>query len=96
MAQAEEIRFKEFRERFATEDACRAELFRLRFAEGFVCPKCGGTEILRIDGRSVIGGVIPAGWTGAKLNRFLCTVCGYSEEWIDPADIPALRERYGK
>ena len=30
MAQAEEIRFKEFRERFATEDACRAELFRLR------------------------------------------------------------------
>ena len=44
MAQAEEIRFKEFRERFATEDACRAELFRLRFAEGFVCPKCGGRE----------------------------------------------------
>lgn len=38
MPQAEEIRFKEFRERFATEDACRAELLRLRFAEGFVCP----------------------------------------------------------
>lgn len=55
-----------------------------------VCPKCGGTEILRIDGRSVIGGVIPAGWTGAKLNRFLCTVCGYSEEWIDRKDIAKL------
>lgn len=55
-----------------------------------VCPKCGGTEILRIDGRSVIGGVIPAGWTGAKLNRFLCTVCGYSEEWIDQKDIAKL------
>ena len=48
MAQAEEIRFKEFRERFATEDACRAELFRLRFAEGFVCPKCGGREFYPI------------------------------------------------
>ena len=55
-----------------------------------VCPKCGGTEILRIDGRSVIGGVIPAGWTGAKLNRFLCTVCGYSEEWIAQKDIAKL------
>ena len=55
-----------------------------------VCPKCGGTEILRIAGRSVIGGVIPAGWTGAKLNRFLCTVCGYSEEWIDQKDIAKL------
>ena len=55
-----------------------------------VCPKCGGTEILRIDGRSVIGGVIPTGWTGAKLNRFLCTVCGYSEEWIDQKDIAKL------
>ena len=55
-----------------------------------VCPKCGGTEILRIDGRSVNGGEIPAGWTGAKLNRFLCTVCGYSEEWIDQKDIAKL------
>ena len=54
------------------------------------CPKCGGTELLRIDGRSVIGGVIPAGWTGAKLHRFLCTGCGYSEEWMDRKDISKL------
>ena len=52
MAQASEITFKEFRERFATEDACRAELFRLRFAEGFVCPKCGGREFYPIKGRN--------------------------------------------
>ena len=52
MAQAEEIRFKEFRERFATEDACRAELFRLRFAKGFVCPKCSGREFYPIKGRN--------------------------------------------
>lgn len=44
MGQADAIRFKEFRERFSTEDTCRAELFRLRFAEGFVCPKCGDRE----------------------------------------------------
>ena len=34
MAKAEDIGFKEYRERFAVEDACRAELFRLWFAEG--------------------------------------------------------------
>ena len=27
--------------RFATEEACRAYLFALRWPEGFVCPKCG-------------------------------------------------------
>ena len=41
MARTAEITFKEFRRRYNTEDACRAELFRLRFPNGFVCPKCG-------------------------------------------------------
>ena len=41
MARAECITFEEFRTRFSTEEACRAELFRLRFPNGFVCPKCG-------------------------------------------------------
>lgn len=54
------------------------------------CPKCGGTEILLINGRSVVGGVIPAGWTGATVIRYLCTGCGYSEEWIDQKDISKL------
>ena len=34
----------EFEERFATETACRAYLQRLRWPEGFRCPKCKGTE----------------------------------------------------
>ena len=44
MARAERITFEEFRTRFSTEEICRAELFRLRFPNGFVCPKCGCTE----------------------------------------------------
>ena len=47
MAHAESITFEEFRTRFSTEDICRAELFRLRFPNGFVCPKCGCTEYYR-------------------------------------------------
>lgn len=32
----------EFRERFATEEACKAYLEALRWPDGFVCPQCGG------------------------------------------------------
>ncbi|MDY2808156.1 MAG: transposase, partial [Oscillospiraceae bacterium] len=42
--------FKEFRTRFSTEEICRAELFRLRFPNGFVCPKCGCTEYYPVRG----------------------------------------------
>ena len=52
MAHAESITFQEFRTRFNTEDTCRAELFRLRFPNGFVCPKCGYTEYYPVRGRN--------------------------------------------
>ena len=52
MARAESITFKEFRTRFSTEESCRAELFRLRFPNGFVCPKCGCTEYYPVRGRN--------------------------------------------
>ena len=53
MARAESITFQEFRTRFGAEDACRAELFRLRFPKGFVCPKCGCTEYYPVRARNV-------------------------------------------
>lgn len=31
----------EFENRFGTEEACRDYLFKLRWPEGFICPKCG-------------------------------------------------------
>ena len=52
MARAESITFEEFRTRFSTEESCRAELFRLRFPNGFVCPKCGCTEYYPVRGRN--------------------------------------------
>ena len=30
-----------FRERFGTEEACRAALFAMRWREGLTCPACG-------------------------------------------------------
>lgn len=52
MARAESITFQEFRTRYNTEYTCRAELFRLRYPNGFVCPKCGCTEYYPVRGRN--------------------------------------------
>ena len=52
MARAESITFQKFRTCFNTEDTCRAELFRLRYPNGFVCPKCGCTEYYPVRGRN--------------------------------------------
>jgi transposase-like protein len=35
---------REFEARFATEEACREYLFRLRWPDGFRCPRCGGNQ----------------------------------------------------
>lgn len=53
MAKAAAISFKEFRTRYHTEDACREELFRQRFPDGFVCPKCGCKEFYIIRSRNI-------------------------------------------
>lgn len=65
-----------------------------------ICPKCEGTDILLIPGKAGAYGVgnnIPLGafvFSYVKVNRYLCCNCGYSEEWVDRADIPRLKEKY--
>jgi hypothetical protein len=34
----------ELEARFSSEEACRAYMFRLRWPEGFRCPRCGGSK----------------------------------------------------
>ena len=65
-----------------------------------ICPKCNGRDILRIEGQSKAYGAgnnIPVGMTifsSVLVHRYLCCTCGYSEEWIDKADIPKLIEKF--
>lgn len=66
------------------------------------CSKCQHADILRIEGQAGSHGAgnnIPVGWTifsAIKVTRFLCTACGFSEEWIESReDIETLVEKFG-
>ena len=43
----------EFRERFGTEEACRAALFAMRYREGLACPACGGRSFCELKVRKL-------------------------------------------
>src|SRR4028118_849557 len=43
----------EFRERFGTEEACRAALFEMRWHEGLACRACGGRGFCELRARKV-------------------------------------------
>lgn len=67
-----------------------------------VCPKCGGTDILKVEGDvrgNGAGNNIQTGLTiflSVLVHRYVCCRCGYSEEWIDTADMEKLKKRYWK
>lgn len=61
------------------------------------CPKCGGADIIKIEGNVGpygTGNNIPTGWKYTKVHRYLCCSCGYSEEWIDREDIEKIKKKY--
>lgn len=64
------------------------------------CPKCNGTDIVKIKGSTGAYGVgnnIQVGLTNFSavlVNRYLCCNCGYSEEWIDKEDLAKLKKKY--
>ena len=46
--QKEEMNLMEFMERFKTEEDCREYFFKIRWPDGFRCPKCGHGEYFHI------------------------------------------------
>ena len=65
-----------------------------------ICPKCSGTDIIKIQGKVGpygVGNNIQVGWTNLSailVHRYLCCECGYSEEWIDKEDAQKLKKKY--
>jgi predicted RNA-binding Zn-ribbon protein involved in translation (DUF1610 family) len=65
------------------------------------CPKCQSNDIIRIPGATGAFGAgnnIPVGATifsAAKVTRYLCGSCGFSEEWVESVDdIERIRKKY--
>jgi len=46
-----EITFSEFKDKYSTESDCRDKLFKMKWANGYVCPKCGHNEYYYIKKR---------------------------------------------
>lgn len=61
MAKQEALSFMEFKSKFNSEDACREHLFKMRWPDGFRCPKCSNETYYVISTR----------------NRYECTSCHY-------------------
>ena len=65
------------------------------------CPKCGGTDLLRIFGTITDRSdgnrppIVVSGIWVPRAHRNVCCPCGYSEEWVDPRDLPALKKEFG-
>ena len=65
-----------------------------------ICPKCNGTDIIRIEGQAGsygTGNLIPMGLTifsAVLVHRYVCCTCGYSEEWVEKEDLPKLKKKY--
>src|SRR5215470_20345957 len=53
MAQQECLNILEFQRRFATNDACRDHLFKIRWPNGLTCKKCGGKDFYKITTRNI-------------------------------------------
>ena len=53
MAQQDPISFFEFKNKYNTEEVCRGHLFKLRWPDGFVCPRCGHTECYSLKTRHI-------------------------------------------
>ena len=62
------------------------------------CPKCHGSEIAEIKGGTFKGNVyntISLTFRVIYLTRYVCTQCGYSENYVDNEDdLASIRKRY--
>ena len=60
------------------------------------CPKCAATEIIRVPGSLwKEGSFIPMGFlhSPVPLARYVCSSCGFVEEWIDEEKGMALLKK---
>ena len=71
--------------RFATEEACQAFLEKLRWPQGFVCPRCGNAGAVHIASRTrlMCRSRLVSDWSGTKLQPARhAAVCASCQRWF--------------
>ena len=65
------------------------------------CPKCGSHDIIRVltrhDRLGLGVNIMVKIWptVAVPITRYLCSTCGYLEEWVDsPENIAKVRDQY--
>lgn len=64
------------------------------------CPKCGSSDIIKVPGYAGAygsGNNIMVGMTiksAVPVDRYLCTSCGYSEEWVNTDNIDKIKKKF--
>ena len=58
------------------------------------CPKCGSADLVVVE--PGLYNSFPAGmFAAARLERYVCLDCGFSEEWVEEAALEKVRKFYG-
>ena len=55
------------------------------------CPKCGGTDLLAVE-PGLYNSFPVSFFTNAKIQRYVCRTCGYTEEWTAEESMEKLRQ----
>jgi predicted nucleic-acid-binding Zn-ribbon protein len=66
----------------------------------YCCPKCQNSEIAIIEGGTFKGNIyntVTFGLTTIYLTRYVCTNCGFTENYIDDVkDLQKIKDKYIK
>jgi predicted nucleic-acid-binding Zn-ribbon protein len=64
-----------------------------------ICPKCNTDDLLIIEGTGGMGRGVALGHTVFGLvpvDRFVCSACGYSEQWFTEDVLAKIRKKCDK
>ena len=65
------------------------------------CPKCGSRDVVEVLGGSFsplgYGGAMETGcFETARIDRWVCCTCGYSEAWVEPEKLQKIWKKWQK
>ena len=57
-----------------------------------ICPKCGSSKVFRVEGMQGIYVLRLSLASSVLMERWICSGCGYSEEWLTEDDLDFVEQ----